>query len=224
MEGVMKRDVSVSERPLSLPEIVSGFKEFLRLLNDKYLVIVGIDELDKIYPETAAERFLNDIKVIFGVGGVYYFLSVSENILSSFERRGIPLRNAFDSCFDDILQLGHLDLESTHAMLRRRVIGLPYPFVCLCHCLSGGLPRDLIRTCRNLLIESRKSNGTSELAALCRNLLVADLRAKMQAIETAAATIPLGTDLADFFETLRSFDRGGLVISRDLAEKLVKPI
>lgn len=30
-------------------------------------------------------------------------------------------------------------------LLERRVIGLPVVFAMLCHCLSGGLPRDLIR-------------------------------------------------------------------------------
>ena len=105
IEGGIKSDTSVAERPLTLPEIVSGFRDFLRMLGQEYWVIIGIDELDKIHPEDAAERFLNEIKVIFGVERIYYLLSVSENALSSFERRGFPLRNTFDSCFDEIIHV-----------------------------------------------------------------------------------------------------------------------
>jgi hypothetical protein len=205
IDGGLKRDFSISERPLSLPEIVSSFTGFLRDLSGEYLVIIGIDELDKIHPDQAAEDFLNDIKVIFGVSGVFYFISVSENVLSSFERRGIPLRNAFDSCFDEVLRVKYLTLGDAMKLIRRRVIGMPFPFVCLCHCLSGGLPRDLIRVCRNLVIEAR--NGSkNQLRELCSSILRADFASKLHAIETAAGELSIGSDLANFIELLHTLD------------------
>jgi hypothetical protein len=93
LEGGVKRDAALSERPLSLPEIVASFSSFLERLARDYWVLIGIDELDKIHPEEKAEKFLNDIKIIFGLRGVFYLLSISENALSAFERRGLPIRN-----------------------------------------------------------------------------------------------------------------------------------
>ena len=71
--------------------------------------------------------------------------------MSYFERRGLPVRDVFDSTFDDVVYVPYLDYEGSRALLARRIIGLPLPFVALLHCLSGGLPRDLIRAARELV-------------------------------------------------------------------------
>ena len=52
--------------------------------------------------------------------------------------------------FDSRRQMSQLTV--THP--RRSEIGTPHPFLFLCYCISGGLPRDLIRVCRNLIIDS----------------------------------------------------------------------
>jgi len=98
-----------------------------------------------------AHLFLNEIKAIFGVPGVFFLVSVSENAISSFERRGLPFRDVFDSSFDTIVYVGHLNLDGSKRILKRRTTGLPEPFIAFCHCLSGGLPRDLIRACRDMV-------------------------------------------------------------------------
>lgn len=212
-----KEDISTAERPLSLPEIVTNLRIFLQRASSDFTVIIGIDELDKIHPEEDAERFLNDIKVIFGIEGVFFLVSVSENALSAFERKGIPIRNAFDSCFDDILHVRYLTLSAAREVVQRRILGMPYPFLCLCHCLSGGLPRDLIRVCRNLLIEAQdKKLGT--LKALCSALMQADISAKVHALEFEAGETHSSPALVRFLTILRSVQSNSL--SADALRKL----
>jgi len=167
-------------------------------------VLIGIDELDKIHPEEKAEKFLNDIKIIFGLRGVFYLVSISENALSAFERRGIPIRNVFDSCFDDVIYIGYLDFAGACGVLRQRVIGTPHPFLFLCYCISGGLPRDLVRVCRNLIIEVQDRPDRRSLAKLCLAVVGADLLAKLHANEVVASDIPLERYVLNFLQELRS--------------------
>jgi len=131
---------SLARQPLSVPEIVDKYQGFIEQITERYSPIIGIDELDKMSSEDAAHRFLNEIKVVFGQANVFYLVSVSESAISSFERRGLPFRDVFDSSFDDIVYVDYLDVASAKRLLLRRVIGMPVPFLCLCHCLSGGLP------------------------------------------------------------------------------------
>jgi hypothetical protein len=146
---------SRAEQPLSYPEIVGEFRDFARVVaaqlhRDGHRVFIGIDELDKIGTPEQAERFLNEIKGIFGIPHVYFMVSVSDDALSAFERRGLPLRDAFDSSFDEIIEVAALNYPESRRLLYRRVIGLTEPYVALCHCLSGGLARDLIRAARQV--------------------------------------------------------------------------
>jgi prepilin signal peptidase PulO-like enzyme (type II secretory pathway) len=155
-QGQFSRGVSRAEQPLSYPDIVSEFRNFARRVADEahrtgYRVFIGVDELDKIGSAEQAERFLNEIKGIFGIPHLYFMVSVSDDALTSFERRGLPLRDAFDSSFDEIVHVGPLSYLESRRLLYRRVVGLSEPYVALCHCLSGGLARDLIRAARNVV-------------------------------------------------------------------------
>jgi hypothetical protein len=139
----------------------------------------------------AARQFLNDVKGVFGVRGCYYLISVSEDAMSSFERRGLPFRDVFDSSFDAIQPVGYLSLEESRAVLETRVTGLPVPFQHLCHCLSGGLPRDLIRTTREL-IHQQEGRPTMSLGELALAVVRAEFRGKVAAAMEAARLVPGG--------------------------------
>lgn len=154
--GQYSRNVAQAEQPHSYPEIVDEFRNFARdVAGEMHLqdnrVFIGIDELDKIGSAEQAERFLNEIKGIFGIPHVYFMVSVSDDALTAFERRGLPLRNAFDSSFDEIMHVGPLSYDESRRLLYRRVIGLSEPYVALCHCLAGGLARDVIRAGRQIV-------------------------------------------------------------------------
>ncbi|MEU5263235.1 transcriptional regulator [Amycolatopsis sp. NPDC021455] len=186
----------VTRQPRTYPQIVRDFSDFLAS-TVKYLaeepkvatpsVVIILDELDKIASPEAAHDFVNELKALvdLGVPGFLLLVSVSEDALASFERRGLPVRDAFDSAFDVILRLEYLTLAEARQVLNNRILTLPEPFACLCHCLAGGLPRELIRVARQVIGES------GSLPDVARRLVGEDLRNKRGALRTVIAR---GTD------------------------------
>lgn len=182
----------VTRQPLTYPQIVREFGEFLKitvscLKNEPGVatpsVVIILDELDKIATPEAAQDFVNEIKALVDVGveGFLLLVSVSEDALASFERRGLPVRDAFDSTFDVILRLEHLTLGEARELLRDRVLGLPEPFACLAHCLAGGLPRELIRVTREMIRDS------GSLPDVARRMAGGELRNQLSALRTVIA-------------------------------------
>jgi hypothetical protein len=158
IEAGTSRGISAAVIPQSLPELVYRFQSFVaKVTGEGGSVIVAIDELDKMPSDEMAQKFLNGIKIVFNIPRCYFLVSVSESALSSFERRGLPVRDVFDSSFDDVIRLRYLRPEGSRALLQPRVLALPEPFHCLCHCLSGGLPRDLVRIGKEMLPFTGKS-------------------------------------------------------------------
>jgi Cdc6-like AAA superfamily ATPase len=184
--------VTLARHQLSLPEIMDHYRNFIELVHKEYEIIIGIDELDKIGSDEQVQRFLNEIKALFGLEGCFYLISVSESALSSFERRGLPIRDVFDSSFDAIVHVDYLDLGRAQQLLRRRVIGVPVPFLDFCHCMAGGLPRDLIRVFRDLFEDRRQAGtGADDLSTLCSFLVQSDLKSKLRAASIEARDITL---------------------------------
>jgi hypothetical protein len=184
LEGGANAAVNFAETQLSLPEVVNEYRDFLKEASKRYKqILVSIDELDKLASDDDARTFLNSIKAIFGQEKVYYLVSISENAISNFERRGLPIRDEFDSSFDDAIYIGYLDFAASCRLLARRVVEPP-PYVhrAFCHAMSGGLPRDLIRYCRKLY-DYRRANlrEINSAAVTCPALVLQDIRAKLEA-------------------------------------------
>lgn len=184
---------SLARSAWTLPEAVEELRRFAGRLSHRF-VVIGIDELDKLESDQAAREFLNNIKGVFGVPGCYYLVSVSEDAMSSFERRGLPMRDVFDSSFDEIQRIGYLTLAESRRVLESRVTGVPVPFQCLCHCLAGGLPRDLIRVMRKLVHEYEGAKKKAReaklpfdpsLGDLTGTLVRSELRGKLAAATAA---------------------------------------
>lgn len=176
--------------PMTLPDLVAQLRDFLQYVTESrgVPVIVGIDELDKMQSTEEAHAFLNGIKSIFGVPGVYFLVSVSQDAMSGFERRGLPFRDVFDSSFDEVVEARYLGLDETGHLLRRRVVGMPTSFHALCHCLSGAVPRDVIRVARSVIAEVRGTEsrpGDGHLASVATQLVRAELRSKCRATAIA---------------------------------------
>lgn len=189
--GESGRSISrnVSLKQMSLPEVTAGFTHFLRqIVKSGNTVLLGIDEMDKIGSDDQACQFLNELKALFGVEGVFFFVSVSESAMSTFERRGLAFRNAFDSAFDSVIYIDSLEFSDAQALLARRVIGLPVPHAALCYAISGGVPRDLIRACRTL-ISHAQTLSENHLVALSRSILHVELSAKRRALMVEAQSI-----------------------------------
>jgi hypothetical protein len=232
--GGLSFSSSRAEQPLSYPEVVGEFRDFARAVaaevhRDGHRVFIGIDELDKIGTPEQAEQFLNEIKGIFGIPHVYFMVSVSDDALSAFERRGLPLRDAFDSSFDEIIGVDPLTYPESRRLLYRRVIGLTEPYVALCHCLSGGLARDLIRTARQVtraaqvlstgtgqlpgendeganvlvyqLLVRQRTRPAPVLSSICTAVVTGDLRRKFRAVARHAATTGQAGELQQSLST-----------------------
>ncbi|WP_406375853.1 ATP-binding protein [Streptomyces sp. NBC_00647] len=149
-----------TERELTHPELVTKFKEFVSLYvqETKQRIVIGLDELDKIDKGKEALKFVNSIKDILHIRGVHFIVSVSEDALHSFSLRGVPVRDAFDSSFDAIVPVKRLDTAESQRLVNRRVLDFPDPLILFCHALSGGVPRDLIRSARQC-IDVRRAAG-----------------------------------------------------------------
>ncbi len=183
-----------ADRQRALPDFVAGFRSLVSAVHGmqtrqrRIRLFIGIDELDKIASDDDAQRFVNEIKAIFGVDGCFYLVSVSENAMSSFERRGLPFRDAFDSAFDEVVRFDRFTFDLSRELLKRRAV-LPLPYTALCHCVSGGLPRDLIRTARTLFRLNTSPGTTDTVDALALALVVEDVRAKTAAMSVDLARI-----------------------------------
>jgi len=207
LETTVDASVNLARHQLSLPEVMDAYRDFVGKVSKEYEIIIGIDELDKIGSDDKAQKFLNDIKALFGLEKCFYLISVSESALSSFARRGLPIRDVFDSCFDAIIDVDYFDLRQAQALLRRRVIGVPVPFVAFCHCMAGGLPRDLIREYRKLFAERREAeNGNNTLPMLCSALIKKDLESKLHAAAVEARDIGYAPKVRQIFDKVSDLE------------------
>jgi hypothetical protein len=204
LETGVENTMELAQQQLSLPEIVDGYQTLVRDLTKDYTIIIGIDELDKLGTAEEAYAFLNGIKALFGSDDCFYLTSVSENALSSFERRGLPIRDAFDSSFDKIISIEYLDYETSQRLLNRRVIGIPAPFMAFCYCMSGGLPRDLIRSCRSMF--EVLDDHLSSLSDLVNAMIRADLKLKLQAVAIAAKQSQTFNEANELLEEIYQLD------------------
>ncbi len=188
------RSLARAEQPWTHPEVVARLRDFLSLVVDVLQfgpartsgVVVAIDELDKISDPDEAHRFLNEIKGIFGVKHCLFLVAVSDDALTAFERRGIPARDAFDSAFTTMIHVQPFTLDESRTWLALRALGIPEPFVWLCHCLSGGLPRELGR----VAIALHDLQGAyTHLAEITHALIRQDLSLKARAFAHTAVSL-----------------------------------
>ncbi|MBT2468198.1 hypothetical protein J7E97_09995 [Streptomyces sp. ISL-66] len=199
-----KQGTSLAERAKTYPEIVSGLRAFLEAVTQQYQLIIAVDELDKLRSAADVENFLNDIKGVFGASRCYFLVSVSEEAAGSFERRGMPFRDVFDSCFDDVLMLQRLQLPAARDILYGLLLGWTKPFVALCYVLSGGLPRELQRSAR-ALVGPHKEMSWIHLVGAVPELMRREATARLGAVRHGLlreACGPAGLALVNHIERI----------------------
>lgn len=116
---------SLSTVPVSFPELVDDFRRLLGLIAAEkaevgQIVVIAIDEVDRLGSDSQALAFLSEIKAILGVPDVYYLISVAEDVGAAFVRRGLPHRDVTDSSLDDILHVQPSTLEESREILSSR--------------------------------------------------------------------------------------------------------
>ena len=132
------------------------------LAEDGWRLIVGIDELDKIQKAPDAIAFLSDVKDLFPIPSCSFIVSVSEDLQARFSSRGIRDRDIMDSSFFKVVRVRMLRPPESRDLLQRRSDSITDTQALLCHCLSGGLPRDLLRAAQNLADVARKMRAGDE--------------------------------------------------------------
>jgi hypothetical protein len=229
-EAGWNASVQRAEQNLTHPEVVESFRQFAAqsaaiLIRADVCgrLLIAIDELDKIAEPAQAQELVNDIKGIFGIPNCLFLVSVSEDALAAFEQRGIPVRDAFDSAFTQMVRMDHFTLAESRRWLSRRLIGVPEQFTHLLHCLSGGLPRELRRVTIEL-VDILDEYWHGDLLHVTRMLIDQELDRKAHSFAAAARrcedTVELSEYLADLLTVPTARTAAALV---DLASRLKPP-
>jgi hypothetical protein len=194
-------------------------------------MVIAIDELDKIGEPEKAQQFINDIKGVFGVAGCLFFVSVSDDAVLNFEQRGLGIRDAFDSAFSEMVRLDHFTLDESRLWVALRITGVTEQFCYLCHCLSGGLPRDLQRYTIEM-VDVSTMVYEPRLSAVTETLVRNDLSTKIHALTSVTSTleatsehVALTAKLLAIRETTNPLELARLAddLVREAAEDSVKP-
>jgi hypothetical protein len=216
-QGGVTATSTMAQMQLSFPEIVDSFRDLARRAAAHNQVVIGIDELDKIESREDAQSFLNDIKAVFGIERCFYLISVSEDAMAHFERRGLPFRDAFDSALDEVVNVTFLDLNGSERLLKRRVVGMTVPFMALCHVLAGGLARDVIRYARSI-IETRNDRSRATIGAVTTLVVRRELEAKFHALTIEGGEPSAPDERADFLAWISRFASQPITAGRLLDE------
>lgn len=208
------RSVTETESALTVPKTVKLIRDLLAKIHAELQnragegltvkIVVAIDEMDKLEASDRARDFLNEIKGVFGVDGVVFLVSVSEDAMASFERRGMAFRDAFDSAFDEVVHLPQMSFRETRDVLQAKVTPeMPLPFVALGHCLAGGLARDVNRTVHHMTDETPDGS----LAAIATAAVHRELRGKWNGVVSAIRSLPLEPQATDLILVMYRLDR-----------------
>jgi hypothetical protein len=196
------------EQQLTHPEVIEKFREFAAWSAEVLLkqgaierIVIAIDELDKIADADKAHEFVNDVKGIFGIEGCLFLVAVSDDAIAAFERRGIPVRDAFDSAFSEMIRMDAFTIAESRRWMSRRLLGVPEPFGYLCHCMSGGLPRDLRRSTIDM-IDAVRETGTRDLESVAAVMVERELDRKAHAFAAAARRLDDSAELTAYLADL----------------------
>ncbi|MBP2705399.1 hypothetical protein JOL79_16410 [Microbispora sp. RL4-1S] len=182
--GTLNRGTSLKHLPWSLPELVGALRHFMEDVGREQKsaggrVIVAIDEIDRIGSTEKAERFISEIKAVFDVDNCFFLVSVAEDVGSIFGQRALTGKSVFENAFDDIFMVEPLDLKESRILLQQRVPGCQDPFVHLVHSLSGGLPRELLRTTSRLVEMNEELRVLHKRAPRLETLVITLVRDEM---------------------------------------------
>jgi hypothetical protein len=163
------------------PQILHEYRRFLLQVVEVFSgqlgrtpppVTIAVDELDRL-PRDTAHRFVAEVKAVLSppIPGCLYLMSVSDEALADLDD---ATPSILVNSVDSVIRVERLNLVDAVELLQARVVGVPRPFLWMCFCLSGGLPRELIRIARTLLElrpGSTSSRDTDDLSVLGKRLV-----------------------------------------------------
>jgi hypothetical protein len=187
----MTSGLNLDQVPLTEADLVAMLDGFVAELHQAgYQVRIGIDELDKLEAGDDAVKFLTGIKVLFTIRDCSFLLTISEDASAQFARRGMAVRDVFDSSLDDVITLRPLTYLEARRLVRNRhgadaASSMSDSQILLCHSMSGGLPREFLRYCRQLGEVSDRAGAGSSLAEVAQELIGADVRGRLDGLRAA---------------------------------------
>ena len=142
----------------------------------KFSVLICVDELDKVVDFEEIRAFVRRIKAIFEVPGVYYYVSLAEDTLTSLYLGPATGKNEIDSAFDHIIRIPQItcDVGETIAsqyLKSHGFINQPPKLTRMIATVSFGVPRDIIRRCDELIaLEKYDSVSAKDVPHLVRQM------------------------------------------------------
>jgi Flp pilus assembly protein TadD len=185
-------EMRLESTPLTEFDILRELRGIVEsVAEDHWQVVIAIDELDKMENTDKALGFLEHITSLFQINECSFIVTVPEDAWARFENRGLPNRGTLES-FDKVILVEILRPSESRDFLKRRNISITDAQALLCHCLSGGLPRDLIRSAQHLagVADQLREGGESKPPLLCdvvEVMLAEDLTSKLKASEMRSA-------------------------------------
>lgn len=128
--------------------------------------------MDKIGDMQSLKKMLLDIKAVFDIEGVNYFLSLSEDAYQSFVQSGSFGKNEFDSSFDHFVWIPEMDITNTSKIAFEYMNQYSASnesndendetiseLALACAAASFGVPRDVIRNAEIVIIDNIKTSS-----------------------------------------------------------------
>lgn len=165
---------SLDERPATVASLVFDFRRLAESIVKGlgHPLVIGIDELDKVEKPGAVRDLLRDIKGIFEITGVFFFVSISEEAMVALELGPLQEhgRNEFNSSFYTIIELPSLKPADISSALGQRGFTVSDERARLLCLLSSGNWRDMVR------LAEHKDESDADLA-------MSTLRAEVAALQ-----------------------------------------
>jgi KAP family P-loop domain len=139
------RERELVERPATLSSLINDFRTLAEHAGEVAgRVVIAIDELDKMDDGERVRELLRDIKGIFEVPRVHFFVSVSDEAARSLNLGALSERNEFNSSFYTVIELPPVKIEACADLLERRA-HVPRDVALALAILAAGNPREVLR-------------------------------------------------------------------------------
>ena len=169
------REVALTERPSTISSLIHDYRDFTEQVSTTLggPTVIAIDELDKMGAPEDVAKLLRDIKGVFDVRGVHFFVSISDEAARFLELGSITQRNEFNSSFYQVIRMPLLSTNKCEDLLRRRGVKLERLELQVITVMSGGIPRECIRMADVVLDTPQSSSIESIVALIIRRELLA---------------------------------------------------
>ena len=182
----LKGGKELKTRSFTLPGLTSEYNNYILNVMEAFggKIIICIDELDKIADPESVKRLLKGIKGALFQKYCYYLISISEDAVISFRERISKERDILESTFDEIISLERTSIDIARKIVKKwlgykqkeeisREIDISINIMSI---LSGGIPRELLRNLREVLMELEINITPTEVWEILFRIKISDFK------------------------------------------------